>query len=474
MAYYKDMAIFKYIGFIVIIVFTIFFNSLFGEFVALDDELLIQDNPTVHGLTFKNIGRAFTTYDPELYIPLTLLTHQIEWSIVGENPLLYHVTNLVIHSISAVLVFLILTHIFSLNIAFVCALLFALHPLQVEAVSWASGRKDVLSSLFFLASMYSYILWKTGSSVKWQSVLLFLCGLLSKVSIFPLPFCLVLLDRLLGEKISVKTFQEKLPYFLLSTIFLIIALFGKHTQLANPLDSILLSPASVLLTLQHFLYPFELAIVYPFIDAVHWFHPQIISGIFTVIALLLSALYFRSRFFPVFFGIAWFLIVLAPSIASVQRGGELGIPDLYTTSDRYAYLAIIGPIVLFGYFLQKYHWAFGIAPLLIFSIVSWKQTEYWNNSEILFRRVIAVGQSSHLSYANLGGFEAKRGNMQEAEELLEIALSIRTTTDALFNLAQIKAILSKPDEARLLYQQLLQLTPDDTIARQKMNSLFVQ
>ncbi|MCK5016777.1 MAG: glycosyltransferase family 39 protein, partial [Candidatus Peribacteraceae bacterium] len=145
---------------VIILPLFLYFPSLSGEFLAFDDELLVLDNATVHGLNFSNVTEAFTTYDPELYVPLTLLTYQIEWSLVQDNPLLYHITNLLIHILSSLFVYLILKKFFTEKIAVICALIFALHPIQVEAVAWISGRKDLLASMFFLASTYTYLKWK--------------------------------------------------------------------------------------------------------------------------------------------------------------------------------------------------------------------------------------------------------------------------------------------------------------------------
>jgi len=158
---------------VLLVTLVVFLPSLFGEFLAFDDELLILDNPTVHGLSFSNIAEAFTTYDPELYIPLTLLTHQIEWSLVQDSPFLYHVTNLLLHLLSVSIVFFIVCTLLTKRIAMICALIFAIHPLQVESVAWVSGRKDLLSSVFFLASIWSYTEWKEmGKMRKFQILFL--------------------------------------------------------------------------------------------------------------------------------------------------------------------------------------------------------------------------------------------------------------------------------------------------------------
>lgn len=466
------MKTFSSLGIILILTFAIFLPTLFGEFLAFDDELLILDNPTVHGLSFSNIAEAFTTYDPELYIPLTLLTHQVEWSIVGGNPLLYHIINLLLHLLSTGFVFLILRKFFTAHTAAICTLLFSLHPLQVESVAWISGRKDLLSSMFFLASIWSYTEWKETGRRKTLSLVLFTCGLLSKVSIFPLPFCLLLLDYLRGENLSRDRIKEKIPYFVLAALFLLIAIIGKSAQISDPLSAIILSPVSLLLTIKHTLAPMGLSIFYPFVSAVTLSNPQVLVASLVLLCICVSSVYFAKKHKAILFAALWFIILVAPSLLNMQKGGELGISDIYLTSDRYTYLAIIGPIIVCGYFLKRTSWYIGIVPVAILIGITVNQIPYWHNSDDLFRRVIDTGQPSHVAYTNLGGYAAQSGNYEQAELLFSKSLSIRRTTRILFNLAQIKAHLGKTQEARDLYKELLQINPNDSSARSKLQKLL--
>ena len=435
-----------------------------GEFLAYDDELLILDNPTAHGLSATNIVNALSTYDPELYIPLTLLTYQIEWSMVGANPLLYHITNLALHLLSVSFVFLILRRFFDLKIAAVCTLLFAIHPLQTEAVGWLAGRKDLLASMFFLASTHTYL-----SNKRKISIALFLCGLLSKVSVFPLPLCLILIDWVQENDIRMK---DKLPYFALSVIFVTIAFIGKSTQASGLLTAIILSPAGILLTTKHIIWPVGLTILYPFVDAVSLTNTRVLSGAALMILMVAICAVTWKKNRMITFGIVWFILMLSPSLLNVQRGGELGVPDIYLTSDRYAYLALLGPMFLLGTLYKKIREEWAIGLVIMCCILTFRQSWYWQNSNSLFERVIHVGQPSHVAYTNVAGFTARNGNLEEAESLFEKSLEIRTTTRVLFNLAQIKTHLGKKNEALALYRALLEITPEDNEARSKMNALL--
>lgn len=454
----------------IFVAFLGFLPALGGEFLAYDDELLVLDNPKVHGLTAEHIGQAFTTFDPELYVPATLLTYQIEWSLVGDQPWLYHATNIALHLLSIFFVFLMLRRFFSERVSILCALLFALHPIQVEAVAWISGRKDLLASMFFLASCHTYLLWQDRSEGKHKlmSVGLFALGLLAKVSIAPLPVALLLLDYLGDRDITLERIKEKWPYFALSILFLIVAFVGKESAMgASALTMGLLAFASIQLALLHVIFPVGLTIFYPFVDAVSVTHPRIWIGALVLIALVIVGWLLRKKSRMVWFAVLWFLVLIAPSLLTTVKTGELGMADIYLTSDRYAYLALLGPVIFIGWLLsRRVNIAWTAVPVLaIFAFLTFKQIGFWHDSEALFRRVIDLKQPAHVAYTNLGGFAAQEENFAEAEILFEQSLAIRRTPRVIYNLVQIKGALNKPSEARALYDEYMQLRPNDAEAR---------
>jgi hypothetical protein len=141
-----------WIGGVAALLLLIYGVSLMNGFVVWDDALLVVNNPIAHGLTWMNIKAAFTSYDPELYIPLTFLSFQINYALGGLAPFGYHLGNLLLHFGS---VLLVAWAIFGITknraTAIITALLFAVHPINVEAVAWVSGRKDVLAAFFFFS-----------------------------------------------------------------------------------------------------------------------------------------------------------------------------------------------------------------------------------------------------------------------------------------------------------------------------------
>src|SRR3989338_4884726 len=177
-------------------------SVLHNGFVSIDDGLLITKNAAVQSLNPRTLWHIFTSYDPELYIPLTLFTYQMEWALAGAQPILFHLTNILLHIGSGIFLFLLLRRIFSVEIiAFFGALIFLLHPLHTEAVALAAARKDVLSAFFFLGSLYFYERSRQEKKevFPWWSFAFFLLALLSKVTVVLLPILLILLDWRRGD-----------------------------------------------------------------------------------------------------------------------------------------------------------------------------------------------------------------------------------------------------------------------------------
>jgi hypothetical protein len=212
----------------------VYAGSLGNEFVTWDDGLLITENPIIQGLSLHHLWLAFTSYDPELYIPLTFVSYQINYVIGGLQPFGYHLVNLLLHMGNAIMVGLIVERLFSVTVrsgeprlsataGSIAGLLFALHPLHTEAVVWAAARKDVLSAFFFLLVVFCYLQscvrlsvveaslritsldypstsLRTGARDDtrrrwyWLSLTFFFLALLSKVSVLTWPLLIPFLD----------------------------------------------------------------------------------------------------------------------------------------------------------------------------------------------------------------------------------------------------------------------------------------
>ncbi|KKW38838.1 hypothetical protein A2454_06485 [Candidatus Peribacteria bacterium RIFOXYC2_FULL_55_14] len=426
------------------------------EFLLFDDELLIIDNPKIRGLTFTHLLQIFTTYDPELYIPLTLLTHQIEYTLFKLNPAVYHLTNILLHTGNAVLVYCIFTKLLNRKAALIAGLLFALHPINAEAVAWASARKDLLASFFFLLALLGYL-----TSWKKLSLLSFLCGLLSKVSIAPLPVILLIIDWLNGVPVDRRNLKSKLPYFVLSILFGIVALFGKEAQATEPLIPLFLSFVSIPFYLLKYFIPTNLSIFYPFTDTAGFFHPRILTG--AVIIILITAIAWKVRKRTRFPLASWFffLCMLAPSLTNVMKGGDAGSYDLYFASDRYVYLAGLGVLLFVGAHITERKWQYWLPIVILFGILGFRQAGTWRSSETLFRNAVAASSNSYVAYNNLGGILAQNKQYADATALFEESIRVKENHRALFNLGKLYAVQGRSAEAIRSYERVLTFRPED-------------
>ncbi len=176
-----------------------FSNALQNEFVNFDDWPLIEHNAQIRSLTWDNVGRMFTELSTnQAWLPLRVLSYAVDYHFWGLNAFGYHLTNLVLHTANVLLVYAVLRWIVRRGLmAWLGAACFAVHPVQVESVTWASGRRDVLYAFFFLLSLLSFLRYLRGG--KWRrwcygaSVAFFVLAMLSKASAMMLPALLVLI-----------------------------------------------------------------------------------------------------------------------------------------------------------------------------------------------------------------------------------------------------------------------------------------
>ncbi len=423
----------------VLLLFGIYGASLRNDFVRWDDGLLIYENPAMRQISPTTLKTIFTTYDPELYIPLTFLSYQIDYQLGGVHAFVYHLQNLLWHTLNALLVVWLL---FLLSrrgwIAIIAGLLFAVHPLNVEAVVWASARKDLLATFFFLGSTIAYLCGRDRRSGRlyWLSLGLFLLGLLSKVVIVTLPLALLLIDDLQGRKWNRWILLEKLPYFVLALIFGLIALGGKHDQLtATPLlTMLLLGIKSSVLYLQLLLWPTHFSVLYPYTGVVSLLSADFFVPLIILFVLIATAFVLRRRARVLSFAIMFYLLTLIPTFTNLAKG-----EDTYLGSDRYAYIPsiVIYLLVATGLFVlvQRVHQkrmeqgVNGVVAVLIVLLgaKSMQQATVWADTTALFQNVIAQYPDSEIAHNNLGNAYRRRGQLDDAVKEFQIALKSAST-----------------------------------------------
>jgi tetratricopeptide (TPR) repeat protein len=370
------------------------------------------------------------------------------------------------------------------------ALLFALHPLRVEAVAWASARNDVLSGTFYLATILCYLkataTHHTGRSSRlWMTsaVVVYALSLLSKAIGITLPFVLLLLDvyplrRLaIGPgawfgSVSRKVWWEKGPFLLLAMAAAVIALLAKQRAIYS-FDEIDLSQrlAQSMWGLMFYLWktvvPIGLSPLYElsYLDTLGW--PSLMS---LLLALAVSVGLFLARHrWPA--GLAswvYYVIVLAPVLGVAQSGPQL-------VADRYTYLSCLGWALLGGASLCCWRFAartdrliasplrpgaLAAALLSSLSLLTWNQARVWHNSETLWTHALSVGPKSSYAHNNLGNALFERGKIEEATNHYRDALQVNPRhAKAHNNLANALVNQGKLDEAIVHYREALGIDP---------------
>lgn len=461
------------LGLLGLVLLAIYARSLTFPFVAWDDGLLITENATVHGFTPSNIWKAFTTYDPELYIPLTLISYQIDYVFAGLSPFVYHLENLLTHVLNAALV---CWFVFLLTgrrwVAAVTALMFAVHPLHAEAVVWASARKDVLSTAFFLCTLIAYLLYRRTGERSWyrRSIVALLLALLSKVIAITAPLILLLLDWREGRKIDKANLREKAPYFLLSFVFGLIALGGKTGSDNLLFEKILIGSKAITLYLSKLLFPTGLSVLYPYTDPISLVNPDLLSA--TALVLVLTALAFWStcKTRDILFGWLFFLLTVLPTFSNFAKGEDV-LKDIYIGSDRYAYIPSIGLLFLAALLIYKLierkpQASQGALALFIvlLSFQAYTQSLVWSSTEALFSNVLTHYPNSHLAHNNLGTLRFEEGNHAEALRHYQESLAIRPNGQAYYNLGQLYTDARQFRKAMEAYELALAQRPSDTSA----------
>lgn len=427
---------------LVLVVFTlaIYNQATHFSFVNFDDDRYVTENPHVlAGLTWDTVKWALTSTDEANWHPLTWMSHALDCQWFRLNPAGHHLTSILLHTVSAELLFLLLWRATRrLGLSFFVAMAFALHPVNVESVVWVAERKNVLSTMFFLLTLGAYGWY--AQKPNWKRYLavagLFVCALASKPMVVTLPFVLLLLDywplrRIQGwgetgelsppQTGPGKLVVEKLPLFALSAASAVITM---HAQRAAGAVAASTFPLGVrlknalycyLLYAWKAIWPAKLAPLYP--------HPGYSLPIWKVIFAMLflvatSALVakFRSRGY-LLVGWLWFLGTLVPVIGVVQAGNQ-------AMADRYAYIPLIGLFVMIAWSVADlaertklaFPWkiATAVCVLAALSLVAWRQIGYWRTSLDLWAHTLEVTSNNFVAEDQFGGALVQLGRTDEA------------------------------------------------------------
>jgi len=427
------------------------------QFVDFDDQQYITDNAIVkQGLTDDGIRWAFTTFTASNWHPLTWLSHMLDCTLFGLRPGWHHAINVLLHAINTVLVFLVLrrattSHWASLAVA----ALFGLHPLHVESVAWVAERKDVLSTLFGLLAIGTYVRWVQFGEApatkppKGSKVLTaprrglagylivmawFALSLLAKPMFVTLPFILLLMDwwplRRTDRERWTTLVIEKLPLVALTIGSCVMTVLAQRTKgaiastdlwpLAKRIETATLAAASYVWNL---VWPTDLACIYP--HPREWEPWRLPLSILTLLVItIVVAVLWRRRVYLM--GWLLFLGTLVPVIGLVQVGAQW-------KADRYTYLPALGVFIMVAWgvavMIERQAWRRGVAivsglAILALAIAAHQQVWTWRDSRTLFTHAAEVVPNNHVAHNSLAAALTKAGEDVAAAEHVRAAASI--------------------------------------------------
>jgi protein O-mannosyl-transferase len=475
------------------------------DFIDMDDNLYLLENPGIQkGISREGISWAMTTLYTTNWHPLTWLSLMADYELHGLNAAGYHVHNLLLHILNAVLLFLVLRRM--TRETWKCltvAVLFAVHPLNIESVAWIAERKNLLSTLFWILTLFAYVRYteRPGWMRYTPALLLFALGLTAKPMLVTLPFVLLLLDYwplrrfspagrwndesgpAHGRFVLWPLLKEKIPFFLLSLCSGLITLYAAKTggtvksmaafPLAGRIENALVAFVSYL---DKTFRPVDLVIFYPYPTTGHplW---QSAAALLLLTAVTVFVALKRKKHPYLITGWFWYLITLLPVIGIIQVG-------LQSMANRYAYIPLIGIFVLAAWGmpdLLKAGAGRRVLPLaaalliLIFSFSTWSQLPHWQNSEAAFRYALQATENNFIAHNGMGRIWQIRGDITKARLHYQEALRIQPGyAEVHSNLAVILFNEGRIAEAEKGFREALRYKPNLVEAHNNLGMALVR
>ena len=500
------------------VVFAIYFPAVNCEFVKYDDDKYVTDNRHVlEGLSWEGVRWAFTTGHASNWHPVTWLSHMLDCTLFGTRAWGHHLVNVLLHTANTVLLFLVLRRMTGSTWAswFVAAV-FGLHPLHVESVAWVAERKDVLSTLFWILTMWAYAaycerprIWRYLSTVG-----LFALGLMAKPMLVTLPFVLLLLDywplyrlsaanpksearpgfanrlrrgenpkqiqiteiqntkQVTGskQKTAIGLLLEKIPFFILSAVSSVVTVMVQRAGGAVPTVEALglrARAANAIVSYVGYItkmfWPTKLAALYPHpvsaIPAIAVASCGLALVVLTVVFLWLGR---RHGYFAV--GWLWYVGTLVPVIGLVQAG-------MQSMADRYTYVPMTGLVIIIAWWVRelvesrrRFRFAAAIAAgavLVACAVCTRQQIRYWRDSASLFEHTLSVTSDNWLIHNNYANILKEKGRYEEAIEHFKEAIRIKPSSAEVYNnLAGALGKAGRAEEEIECYRKALALKGD--------------
>jgi tetratricopeptide (TPR) repeat protein len=477
-----------------------FWPVLGCDFTSWDDLLNVAKNPLLNPPSFYGLGMFWTRPFMAIYIPLTYTI----WSLVALvartdapdpqgiwlNPYIFHAANLAVHVVASVAVYLLLRRLVSKPWA-ACAgaVLFAVHPVQVESVAWVAGMKDVLCGALSIIALWQYVLFAQGDQhddpapvrrrVRYAAATVaFLLALLSKPSAISLPLAALVLDRGLLKRPWRSILPSLLPWFVMALPIAIVAKIAQPVTIAYEAGKLWLRPLLAADALGFYVYKF----FFPFWLGVQYHHsPQVEIGqgrvywmwLIPAAIALLAWIYRRKA--------AWFAAGIALLVAATLP--VLGLApfqfERYSlVADHYLYVAMLGPALILAFALQSLKYRrpipiIVIVVLLALAVRANLQTWSWRSTEDLFRHELAINPQSVVAYNSLSAYELSTNQPGKAEADARRAIELQPDeAQAYGNLGVALAMQNHTADAIDAYRRACELDPQNARVLTNLSGLL--
>jgi tetratricopeptide (TPR) repeat protein len=454
-----------------------------------DDDTFLTENPLIKAP--DGLYRFWLTTEAPDYFPLTSSSLWLEWRLWGRNATGYHVVNVALHAISAVLIWIVLRRLQILG-AWLAGLVFAVHPVNVESVAWITERKNTLPMVFHVMTILLFLKFEGDGRRRWYffSLGTFLMGLLSKTSVVMLPF--VLLGCAWWQRGSVvrKDVVRSVPFFVLSGLLGLVTIWFQYNvaigkEIVRP-EGFFPRLAGAGWAVWFYLYkaiiPYNLSFVYPRwqIDA-----SSVVSFVpaFILLACLMLFWWYRRDWGRVFlFAMGYYVVTLFP---------VLGFFDIYymkysLVADHWQYTSIIGIIAMvvgLGVWIchgwpkhgRQLATAAAVALVGLLSVLTWNQCHIYQDSETLWVETLKKNPASWIAHNNLGIILDKQGKIEEASAHYSEALRIKPDyAETHNNLGAALIRQGKIEQALGHYYKALQIKPDYAEAHNNLGAALIR
>ncbi|MFZ5569880.1 MAG: tetratricopeptide repeat protein [Thermodesulfobacteriota bacterium] len=463
-----------------------------NEFIDLDDNAYVTENSRIRqGVTIENISWAFRFNNADYWLPLAWISHMIDCSLFGLNPGWHHLTSLSIHIVNGLLLFFFLLETTGSPFrSLAAALLFSVHPINVDSVAWIAERKNVLSAFFWMLTLLSYAFYVRTPTKKRYLVILvcFICGSMAKPLLITLPFLLLLLDywplgRLKPYPLSpviqldqsaassylptvFRLVKEKIPLFALSMLSILLTLMSLKRLghlVSGDQAPLTLRVANALVSyikyISKAIWPRHFSIHYPYPTEIP--PPWQLLGSFMLIFLvtLLSVHQIKKRPYLIV-GWLWFLGTFVPAIGLTYSGVWGAI------NDRFAYIPLIGLFIAVVWGVSGLlknsviKAAMAATGIFILAAITYLQVPHWKNSRTLFEHALSVTEGNYFVHNLLGAYLAKQGDISAAIDHYRASIRIRPNYfEAHNNLGIALARSGKLDDAIRSFHTALEMQP---------------